>query len=60
MLKLSSLFTIHCNNEGVSYTFFSLCKQLRGPDLQTRMVVPSCEPLCRAPNLVEGISPFLK
>jgi len=60
MLKLSSLFTIYCNDQGVSHIFLSLCGQWRGSDLQARMVVPNCEPSCRGPNLVEGIPPFLK
>lgn len=60
MLKLSSLFTIHCNNEAISHTFVSLCGNWRGPDIQARMVVPSCEPFCRGQNLVEAIPPLLK
>jgi len=60
MLKLSSLFPIYCSNEGVGHIFLSLCSQWQGPDIQARLVVPSCEPSCRPPNLVEGIPRFLK
>jgi glycosyltransferase involved in cell wall biosynthesis len=60
MIKINSLWMIHCNNEGVSHTFISLCRQQQGLDLKIRMVVPSCEPFCRQPNLVEAIPPSLK
>lgn len=60
-LKLSSLFAItHCSNQGVSHTFLSLCRQWRGPEVQARMVVPSCEPPYRGPDMVEAIPSFLK
>lgn len=60
MLKLSSLFTIHCTDKAVSHVFFSLCQQWQGPNLQARMVVPSCEPSCRGSNLTEAIPLLLK
>ncbi len=60
MVKLSSLFTIHCSNTAVSHTFFSLCKNLQEPNLQTRMVVPSCEPVLRGHHIVEAIPSLLK
>ena len=60
MFKLSSLFTIHCSDEAVSHIFLSLCEQWQGPDLQARMIVPSCEPFCRGPHLIEGVPSFLK
>jgi len=60
MLNLSSLFPIYCNNEAIGHIFLSLCGQWRGPELRARMVVPFCDPLCRGPNLVEGIPPLLK
>jgi len=60
-LKLSSLFAItHCSNQGVGHTFLSLCRQWRGPEVQTRMVVPSCDPPDRGPDMVEAIPSFLK
>jgi glycosyltransferase involved in cell wall biosynthesis len=59
-LKLSSLFTIYTNNEAVSHSFLSLCEQMHGPKLQTRMVVPNCSPSCRRPNLQEAIPRILK
>lgn len=60
MLKLSALFTIHCNDAAISHIFFSLCQNSAESQLQTRMVVPSCAPTCRRPNMVEGIPPLLK
>ena len=60
MLKVSSLFPIHCTDRAVSHAFFSLCKQWRGPEVQARMVVPSCEPSCRGSHIVEGVPPLLK
>lgn len=60
MLKLSSLFTIHCVDKAVGHAFYSLCGKWHGPDLQARMVVPSCDPSCRGPNLVEAIPPLIK
>ena len=60
MLKLSSLFTIYCNDRGVSHTFFSLCEQWNYPDCQVRMVVPNCEPSCRRQNLVESVPRYLQ
>ncbi|MBO3462583.1 glycosyltransferase family 4 protein [Aetokthonos hydrillicola] len=60
MLKITSLFTIYCNGQGVNHIFYSLCSQWQGPDIQARMVVPNCQPLLRNTNLVEGIPQFLK
>lgn len=60
MLKLSSLYPIHCDGRAVSYALFSLCDQWQGRDLKARIVVASCEPSCRRPNLVEGVPPLLK
>jgi glycosyltransferase involved in cell wall biosynthesis len=60
MIKLNCLWTIYCNDEAVSHIFFSLCKAMEGPDLQTQMVVPNCVPSCRRHNLVEAVPSFLK
>ncbi|MBE9185683.1 glycosyltransferase family 4 protein [Microcoleus sp. LEGE 07076] len=60
MLRLSALFPIHSTNRGISGVFFSVCKEWQGPELKARMVVPSCDRECRAPNVVEAIPSFLK
>jgi len=60
MVRLNSLFTIHCSNRAVSHAFFSLCKHWNYPEFYARMTVPSCDPSCRVPNLVEAIPPFLR
>ena len=60
MLKLSSLFVVHCSDRAVSHAFFSLCKHWQTSEIQCRMAVPSCEPLCRGSNLVEGVPPLLR
>ncbi|MFB8791638.1 MAG: glycosyltransferase family 4 protein [Potamolinea sp.] len=60
MLKLSSLFPIHCTDRAVSHVFYTLCTKFCGTDLQVRMVVPSCDPSCRGTNLVEAVPQFLK
>ena len=58
MLKLSSFFPIHCDDRTISHVFLSVCEQWQGGDLQARMIVPTCGPTCRGPNLVEA-TPFL-
>lgn len=60
MLRLSSLFPLHCHDRAVSHVFYSLCKEFDGPDLQVRMLVPSCESSCRGPNLIEAVPQFLQ
>lgn len=60
MLKLSALFPIHSRNRGISDVFFSVCKEWKGPELKARMVVPSCDPECRGPNVVEAIPSLVK
>jgi glycosyltransferase involved in cell wall biosynthesis len=60
MIKVNTMFTIHCDEQGVTHIFLSLCRQWQGPEIQARMVVPSCEPSCRPPNLVEAIPRYLK
>ncbi len=60
MIKLLSLFPLHCNNAAVSHIFWSVCLPWQSETLTTQMVVPSCSPECRKPSLTEAISPFLQ
>lgn len=60
MTKIISLLPLHCNNAGVPHAFLSICGNLHKHQVETRMVVPSCEPFCRIPGLVESIPTFLK
>ncbi len=60
MIKLSSLFTVYANNEGVTHTFISICRHMQQPELQVRMVVPNCERSLRESNVVEAVPPLLK
>jgi glycosyltransferase involved in cell wall biosynthesis len=60
MIKLSSLFPIYVNNQGVTHTFLSINRHMQRPDLQVRMVVPNCERSLRGSNIVEAVPSLLK
>ena len=60
MIKLSSLFPIYVNNQGVTHTFLAIHRHMQRPDLQVRMVVPNCERSLRGSNIVEAIPSLLK
>ncbi len=60
MLKIGSVYPIHCTNRGASHALFSLCQEWQNTDIQTRMVFSSCDPGCRISNMVEAIPPILQ
>jgi glycosyltransferase involved in cell wall biosynthesis len=60
MVKLSSVYPIHCTNRGASHALFSLSQDWQDKDLEARMVFGSCDPICRVPNMVEAIPPIIQ
>ncbi|WP_404790772.1 glycosyltransferase family 4 protein [Altericista sp. CCNU0014] len=60
MIKLLSLFPLHCNNTAVSHIFLSVCGPWQTNALTAQMLVPSCSPQCRQPSLMEAIPPLLQ
>ena len=60
MFKVSSLYPIHCDNAAIGHILFSVCGPWQGPDIQSRIFIPSCEPAARRPYIVEAIPPFLR
>jgi glycosyltransferase involved in cell wall biosynthesis len=60
MIKLLTLFPLHCNNTAVSHTFWAVCQPWQSPTLSAQLLVPSCSPSCRKPYVTEAIPRFLQ
>jgi glycosyltransferase involved in cell wall biosynthesis len=60
MIKLLTLFPLHCNNTAVGHIFLSVCGPWQTDALSAQMLVPSCSPQCRRPSLTEAIPPLLQ
>jgi glycosyltransferase involved in cell wall biosynthesis len=59
MLKLSALFSLYFSDNAISHVLLSLCKQWQKSKLETRVIVPSCDPVCELPYIVQAIHPKL-
>jgi glycosyltransferase involved in cell wall biosynthesis len=54
-IKLGSLIGLHCANAGVGHTFVSLNLAMRGNDLASTIVAPSCDPTLRDKDFIEAV-----
>jgi glycosyltransferase involved in cell wall biosynthesis len=54
-IRLGSLLTLHCGDVAVGHTFLSLNQAMCGQEIQTSVVVPSCDSNIRHANVVEAI-----
>jgi glycosyltransferase involved in cell wall biosynthesis len=55
MIKLLTLFPLHCNTFGVSHTFWEVCQPWQTSTITTQLLVPSCTPECRKSYVTEAI-----
>jgi glycosyltransferase involved in cell wall biosynthesis len=60
MIKLLTLFPLHCNTFGVSHTFWEVCEPWQTSVISTQLLVPSCTPQCRKPHVTEAIPSLLQ
>ena len=59
-VELGSVITLHCANAGVGHTFISLNEAMRGKDLKTTIIAPSCEPELRGKDFIEAVPRILR